>query len=52
LIAFVAVCFPIGLMTFNLQGNAPYFWIAFAGGGLAAFIVLVLIGRRTFPPKD
>ncbi len=51
-IAFVAVCFPVGLMTFNLNVATPYLWTAFAGGGLAACVVLYLIGRRIFPPKD
>jgi hypothetical protein len=51
LIAFTAVCLPIGCMTFNL-GPAPYFWTAFAAGGLAACFVLYRIGRRTFPPRD
>ena len=51
-IAFAAVCLPIGVFTFRLQRPSPYFWIALLGGGLAACLILYLLGRRIFPPKD
>lgn len=51
-IAFAIVCVPIGAFTIRLYGPSPHFWIALVGGGLAACIVLYLLGRRIFPPKD
>lgn len=51
-IAFVAICIPVGFVTFDLHGQSRLFWLAPVGGGLAACGVLYLIGRRTFPPRD
>ena len=49
-IAFVAVCFPVG---FALIGSNSNFLIpAFLSGTVAVIVVLAIIGRRMFPPKD
>jgi len=54
MIAFVAVCFPMGYATIMVRGldTNAYAYISLGAGTIAVLAVLYFRGRRTFPPKD